>query len=417
LRVWLYSFALFLYRQTMRLAALFHPKANLWQVGQQTVWAGLESTMRVNQKPVAWIHTASMGEFEQGRPIIEAFKNQYPDYFILVTFYSPSGYEVRKNTPGIDFVSYLPLDGALASARFLDLVQPKIALFVKYEFWYFYLEGLRKRGIQALLVSGIFRSNQSFFQWYGGFFRHMLRTFDHLFVQNNSSKELLESIGINRVTVAGDTRFDRVLANARNSAPWDVLTKFVNDHAFIVVGSAWQADMDCIIPLIKSHAFPVKWVIVPHEIHAAELQSWKNQLGVPVMFSSGELVDDAEVLIVDEVGRLATMYRGATFAYIGGAFGAGLHNTLEAAVYGPTVFFGNKNYQKFHEAVDLVSLGLAFPIADAASLEQKMRSIFEDDDVLVNKQVMSRNYVALQAGATNRIMAYIEQSNKTHVTQ
>jgi 3-deoxy-D-manno-octulosonic-acid transferase len=399
----------------MRLAALFHPKANLWNAGQQTVWVGLESTMRVNQKPVAWIHTASMGEFEQGRPIIEAFKNQYPDYFILVTFYSPSGYEVRKNTPGIDFVSYLPLDGAHASARFLDLVQPKIALFVKYEFWYFYLEGLRKRGIQTLLVSGIFRPNQSFFQWYGGFFRHMLRTFDHLFVQTNSSKELLESIGINQVTVAGDTRFDRVLANARNSAPWDVLTKFVNDQAFIVVGSAWQADMDCIIPLIKSHAFPVKWVIVPHEIHAAELQSWKNQLAVPVMFSTGELVVDAEVLIVDEVGRLATMYRGATFAYIGGAFGAGLHNTLEAAVYGPTVFFGNKNYQKFHEAVDLVSLGLAFPIADAASLEKEMRAIFEDDDVLVNKQVMSRNYVALQAGATNRIMEYIEQSNKTYV--
>jgi 3-deoxy-D-manno-octulosonic-acid transferase len=401
----------------MRLAALFHPKANLWHVGQQTVWTGLESTMRVNQKPVAWIHTASMGEFEQGRPIIEAFKNQYPNYFILVTFYSPSGYEVRKNTPGIDFVSYLPFDGAYASTRFLDLVQPKIALFVKYEFWYFYLEGLRKRGIQTLLVSGIFRPNQSFFQWYGGFFRHMLRTFDHLFVQNNSSKDLLESIGINRVTVAGDTRFDRVLANARNSAPWDVLTKFVNDQAFIVVGSAWQADMDCIIPLIKSHAFPVKWVIVPHEIHAAELQSWKNQLAVPVMFSTGDFVKDAHVLIVDEVGRLSTLYRGATFAYIGGAFGAGLHNTLEAAVYGPTVFFGNKNYQKFHEAVDLVSLGLAFPIADSVSLEKQMRTIFEDDDVLVNKQVMSRNYVALQAGATNRIMAYIEQSNKAYVTQ
>lgn len=245
----------------------------------------------------------------------------------------------------------------------------------------------------------------------------MLASFHHLFVQNTESKELLESIGIHTVTVAGDTRFDRVLANARNSAPWDLLTQFVNNQAFIVVGSAWQADMDCIIPLINAHAFPLKWVIVPHEIHAAELQSWKNQMSVPVMFSTGELVDDAEVLIVDEVGRLSTMYRGATFAYIGGAFGAGLHNTLEAAVYGPTVFFGNKNYQKFHEAVDLVSLGLAFPIADAASLEQAMRVIFEDDDLLVNKQVMSRNYVALQAGATARIMSYIEQTNMAYVAQ
>ena len=413
----MYSFALFLYRQTMRLAALFHPKANLWNEGQRTVWAGLEAALHDNVKPVAWFHTASMGEFEQGRPVIEAFKNQFPDYFILVTFYSPSGYEVRKHTPGIDFISYLPFDGAISSNRFLNLVQPKIALFVKYEFWYFYLHGLKKRGIQTLLVSGIFRPNQSFFQWYGGFFRRMLATFDHLFVQNTASKELLESIQIPQVSVAGDTRFDRVLANARKSEPWDFLDKFIDNQAFMLVGSAWQADMDCIIPLINSHAFPLKWVIVPHEIHTAELQTWKNQMSVPVMFSTGEFVEQAEVLIVDEVGRLATMYRGATFAYIGGAFGAGLHNTLEAAVYGPTVFFGNKNYQKFHEAVDLVSLGLAYPIADSESLEKAMRALFDDEDTLVNKQVMSRQYVALQAGATARIMEYIQQTKPAHVTQ
>ena len=413
----MYSFALFLYRQTMRLAASFHPKAKLWVEGQRTVWDGLQAALQLNEKPVAWFHTASMGEFEQGRPVIEAFKNQYPDYFILVTFYSPSGYEVRKNTPGIDFVSYLPLDGAGSSVRFLDLVKPQIAIFVKYEFWYFYLHGLKKRGIQTLLISAIFRQNQSFFQWYGGFFRGMLASFDHLFVQNKESKELLESIHMNQVSVAGDTRFDRVLANARKSESWDLLDKFIDNQAFIVVGSAWQADMDCIIPLINAHAFPVKWVIVPHEIHAAELQSWKNQMSVPVMFSKGEFVEQAEVLIVDEVGRLSTMYRGATFAYIGGAFGAGLHNTLEAAVYGPTVFFGNKNYRKFHEAVDLVSLGLAFPIADSESLEKAMRDIFDHDDLLVDKQVMSRQYVALQSGATERIMAYIQQTKPANVTQ
>ena len=413
----MYSFALFLYRQTMRLAASFHPKAKLWVEGQRTVWDGLQAALQLNEKPVAWFHTASMGEFEQGRPVIEAFKNQYPDYFILVTFYSPSGYEVRKNTPGIDFVSYLPLDGAGSSVRFLDLVKPQIAIFVKYEFWYFYLHGLKKRGIQTLLISAIFRQNQSFFQWYGGFFRGMLASFDHLFVQNKESKELLESIHMNQVSVAGDTRFDRVLANARKSESWDLLDKFIDNQAFIVVGSAWQADMDCIIPLINAHAFPVKWVIVPHEIHAAELQSWKNQMSVPVMFSKGEFVEQAEVLIVDEVGRLSTMYRGATFAYIGGAFGAGLHNTLEAAVYGPTVFFGNKNYRKFHEAVDLVSLGLAFPIADSKSLEIAMRDIFDHDDLLVDKQVMSRQYVALQSGATERIMAYIQQTKPANVTQ
>jgi 3-deoxy-D-manno-octulosonic-acid transferase len=413
----LYSFALFLYRQTMRLVASFHPKAKLWVEGQRTVWDGLHTAFQNNDKPVAWFHTASMGEFEQGRPVIEAFKNQYPDYFILVTFYSPSGYEVRKNTSGIDFVSYLPMDGASSSDRFLNLVKPQIAVFVKYEFWYFYLHGLKKRGVQTLLISAIFRQNQSFFQWYGGFFRGMLASFDHLFVQNSESKELLESIHLNQVSVAGDTRFDRVLANARKSESWDLLDKFIDNQAFVVVGSAWQADMDCIIPLINAHTFPLKWVIVPHEIHAAELQTWKNRLSVAVMFSKGEFVEQAEVLIVDEVGRLSTLYRGATFAYIGGAFGAGLHNTLEAAVYGPTVFFGNKNYRKFHEAVDLVSLGLAFPIADSESLEKAMRDIFDDDDLLVDKQVMSRQYVALQAGATARIMAYIQQTKPANVTQ
>jgi 3-deoxy-D-manno-octulosonic-acid transferase len=417
LRVWLYSFALFLYRQLMRLASLFHPKANLWHKGQLGVWEGLEQAMSAPKKAIFWIHTASMGEFEQARPIIEALKSQYLDCFILVTFYSPSGYVVRKNTPGIDYISYLPFDGSQNSARFLKLVNPQMAIFVKYEFWYFYLKELEKRHIPTLLVSGIFRPNQSFFRWYGGFFRAMLAKFDHLFVQNKESKELLASIGIQQVSVSGDTRFDRVLANARLSEQWDLQKKFVDNQAFIVVGSAWKADMDCLIPLINAHAFPLKWVIVPHEIHLEELNGWKERLSVSVMFSTGEFIEHAEVLIVDEVGRLSTMYRGATFAYIGGAFGAGLHNTLEAAVYGPTVFFGNKNYQKFQEALDLISLGLAYPIADAASLEKAMRNIFEQEDLLVNKQIMSRQYVASQAGATARIMEYIEQNKIHYVAQ
>ena len=399
---------------SIRLISSFHRKAKAWEIGQQEVWEGLEKKIAANQKPVAWFHTASMGEFEQGRPIIDAFKRTYPNYFILVTFFSPSGYEVRKNAPGIDYVSYLPLDGPRNSARFLDLVKPKLAIFIKYEFWYFYLTGLQKRQIPSLLVSAIFRQNQVFFSWYGQFFSNIVARFTHIFVQDADSKTLLEQIDINQVSVGGDTRFDRVLSNAQNGQSWDLLTDFLQDTAFIVVGSAWQADIDCLLPLINSRKFPVKWVIVPHEIHDSELKAWEASIQLPVWFSTREKVNDAEVLIVNEVGRLSSLYRGATFAYIGGAFGAGLHNTLEAAVFGPTVFFGNKNYTKFKEAVDLVACGLAFPVANAEELAEKMTEIWEDEQLLVNKQVQSRHFVALHAGATQRIMEYINQNLNLH---
>jgi len=388
-----------------------------WEKGQSEVWEGLEKNLRFNQKPVAWFHTASMGEFEQGRPIIDAFKQAYPDYFILVTFFSPSGYEVRKSAPGIDFVSYLPFDSAQSATRFLDLVKPKLAIFVKYEFWYFYLTGLQKREIPSLLVSAIFRPNQVFFACYGQFFRNIVASFTHIFVQDIDSKNLLERIDMSNVTIGGDTRFDRVLSNACQGQRWDLLTDFLQETAFIVVGSAWQADMDCLLPLINSKRFPVKWVIVPHEIHDSKLRAWEASIQLAVMYSKGEKVNDAEVLIVNEVGRLSSLYRGASFAYIGGAFGAGLHNTLEAAVFGPTVFFGNKNYMKFKEAVDLVACGLAFPVGSTQELEEKMSEIWEDEQLFVNKQVQSRQFVALHAGATHRIMDYINQNLNLHGNQ
>jgi len=372
--------------------------------GQKQVWTGLEQHFKTNEKPVAWFHTASMGEFEQGRPIIESYKKENPTHFVLVTFFSPSGYEVRKNYVGADFVSYLPLDGYFNSARFLDLVKPKLAVFVKYEFWHYYLTGLKKRGVPTMLVSAIFRPNQVFFRWYGGFYRRLLDCFTHLFVQDQASADLLQR---STVTVAGDTRFDRVLDTLRNPASWDFLTDFLANTEFMVVGSAWQEHMDVLIPLINSKKYPFKWVIAPHEIHPQELKFWEEQIDLPVAYSKGPVNDKADVLFVNEVGRLANLYRGASFAYIGGAFGDGLHNTLEAAVFGPTVFFGNKNYTKFKEARDLIELGLAFPIANTEELDQAMRVIYEVDDVFVNKQVQSRAFVQLQAGATERIMEFV----------
>ncbi len=405
----MYSFALFLYRQLVRLVSYVKPKAQLWNEGQNMVWEGLEIALSGNNRPVAWFHTASLGEYEQGKPVMEAYRAQYPDHFILVTFFSPSGYEVRKNAKDVDYVSYLPLDGARSSERFLNLVKPNVAIFVKYELWYFYLRGLRKRSIPTILISAIFRPNQVFFTWYGGFFRSLLTCFTQIFVQDASSKALLDGIGLEHVQVGGDTRFDRVVQHLRQPKPWPVLDQFVNNQAFMVLGSVWQADMDVLIPLINSKEFPFQWVIVPHEIHADEMKRWESEIQLPVQYSKNVAVSGAQVLIVNEVGYLAQIYRGASFAYIGGAFGAGLHNTLEASVYGPTVFLGNKNYTKFKEARDLVEFGLAYPIEDTASLKNKMHEIYDAEDVFVNKQVQARTFVALQAGATQKIMNYLNE--------
>lgn len=407
----MYSFALFLYRQLVRLVSYVKPKAHLWNAGQSEVWDGLEKTFANNNRPVAWFHTASLGEFEQGKPVIEAYRAQFPTHFILVTFFSPSGYEVRKHASGIDCVSYLPLDGFRSSERFLNLVKPTVAIFVKYEFWYFYLQGLRKRSIPAILISAIFRPNQVFFAWYGGFFRSLLQCFTQIFVQDDHSKALLDSIGLSHVQVGGDTRFDRVVQHLRQPKPWAVLDQFIDNQAFMVLGSVWQADMDVLIPLINSTEFSFKWVIVPHEIHVDELRKWESAIQLPTQFSTESPQSGAQVLIVNEVGYLSQIYRGASFAYIGGAFGAGLHNTLEASVYGPTVFFGNKNYTKFKEARDLVEFGLAYPIENTTDLANKMREIYDAEDVFVNKQVQARSFVSLQAGATQKIMNYLNEQS------
>ena len=407
----MYSFALFLYRQLVRLVSYVKPKAQLWNAGQSEVWDGLEKTFATNKRPVAWFHTASLGEFEQGKPVIEAYRAQFPTHFILVTFFSPSGYEVRKHASGLDYVSYLPLDGARSSERFLNLVKPTVAIFVKYEFWYFYLQGLRKRSIPTILISAIFRPNQVFFAWYGGFFRSLLQCFTQIFVQDDHSKALLDSIDLSHVQVGGDTRFDRVVQHLRQPKPWAVLDQFIDNQAFMVLGSVWQADMDVLIPLINSSEFSFKWVIVPHEIHVDELKKWASAIQLPTQFSTESPQSGAQVLIVNEVGYLSQIYRGASFAYIGGAFGAGLHNTLEASVYGPTVFFGNKNYTKFKEARDLVEFGLAYPIENTTDLANKMREIYDAEDVFVNKQVQARTFVSLQAGATQKIMNYLNEQS------
>ncbi|GAB3908580.1 glycosyltransferase N-terminal domain-containing protein [Larkinella knui] len=336
---------------------------------------------------------------------MEAFRQQYPTYKILLTFFSPSGYEVRKNYAGADFVFYLPFDTPENARHFVRLVNPAIAFFIKYEFWYNYLRELKARQIPILSFSAIFRPDQIFFKPYGGFYRNFLRFFDHILVQNQESVDLLQTIGITRVTLAGDTRFDRVkqVADAKKDIPMARL--FKADTPLLVVGSAWQADMEVLIPFLNRFDKPLKVIIAPHEIHDDEIERWRSQLpGQTVRFSEAQTsYDSATTLIIDNVGMLSSLYQYGEFAYIGGAFGKGLHNILEAATFRMPLFFG-PNYGKFQEAVDLVKAGAAFPVANTAELEAVFRRLYEDPSAA---SAISGDYVTLNTGATSKVMEIV----------
>ncbi|MFC5411124.1 3-deoxy-D-manno-octulosonic acid transferase [Larkinella bovis] len=406
----LYTTSIRLYQAALRVASLFHPKARLAVQGR-TDWVGqINAKLADNTAPIAWFHAASLGEFEQGRPVMEAFRAQYPVYKILLTFFSPSGYEVRKNYAGADFIVYLPFDTPENARQFVEITQPAIAFFIKYEFWYHYLRELKNRHTPIISFSAIFRPDQIFFKPYGGFYRSFLRFFDHILVQNRASVELLNSIGITRVTLAGDTRFDRVqqVADARKDIP--VARAFKDEKPLLVVGSAWQADMDVLIPFLNRFDRALKVIIAPHEIHDDEIERWRTQLpGHNIRFSEVTTPTDLasfQHLIIDNVGMLSSLYQYGEFAYVGGAFGKGLHNILEAATFRMPLFFG-PNYGKFQEAVDLVKAGAAFPVTDSASLETVFRRLYEDPS---KASAISGDYVTLNTGATSKVMEIVKDT-------
>ncbi|GAB3263103.1 glycosyltransferase N-terminal domain-containing protein [Larkinella harenae] len=389
------------------MAARFHPKARLAIRGREGWIKQINAKLADNAAPIAWFHAASLGEFEQGRPVIEVFRQQYPGYKILLTFFSPSGYEVRKNYAGADFIFYLPFDTPENARKFVQLVNPAIAFFIKYEFWYNYLRELKNRQVPILSFSAIFRPDQIFFKPYGGFYRAFLRFFDHILVQNQESVDLLQRIGVTNVTLAGDTRFDRVkqVADARK----DILVArtFKDAQPLLVVGSAWQADMDVLIPFLNRFDQPLKVIIAPHEIHDDEIERWRGQLaGQTVRFSEAAdhpALSTFKTLIIDNVGMLSSLYQYGEFAYIGGAFGKGLHNILEAATFRMPLFFG-PNYGKFQEAVDLVKAGAAFPVTDSAQLDTVFRRLYEDPAVA---SAISGDYVTQNIGATSKVMSVV----------
>ncbi|AXE18291.1 3-deoxy-D-manno-octulosonic acid transferase [Runella rosea] len=488
----IYTLGIYLAQGIAKLAALFHAKTRLWVKGQEQTWTligghklkaggqksevggrktengerrtekggqksevrsrkseegerGMENGERTitnhqsptarrtvtNHKSTIWFHAASLGEFEQGRPVIEACRKQYPTAKIVLTFFSPSGYENKKDYDQADIVCYLPADTPANVSRFLDAVQPDMALFIKYEFWPNYLFALKKRNIPAILFSAIFRPNQLFFKGYGGFYRNVLFCLDHVLVQNHESESLLKSIDYEQVTLAGDTRLDRVVQIAKQAKTFPLIEQFKSNTPLLIVGSAWPDDLEVIFSFLNNFNQPLKVIIAPHEIKAEQIKSWQEKVTTKsliysqlleqgenegrqmderktenVNFSQGAL-GSSSLLFLDTVGMLSSIYRYADFVFVGGGYRDGLHNTMEPAVFGMPIFFGQPYYQKFQEALDLLQLGGAQTVANADEFIKAFTEVYENEVLKKQKSDICREYVQKNAGATEKVMAVV----------
>ena len=400
----IYNLAMYILELGVKLAALFSDKPAKMVKGYREVFDLLQRKIDRNAQYI-WFHAASLGEFEQGRPLIERIRKEYPQYKILQTFFSPSGYEVRKNYDGADIVCYLPIDTPSNVKKFVDLVNPCMVFFVKYEFWQNYLNTLYKKGIPVYSVSSIFRSNQIFFRWYGKGYQQVLKTFAHLFVQNEESKQLLAGIGVNNTTVVGDTRFDRVLDICAAAKQLPLVQKFKGDVLTFVAGSSWGPDEDIFIKYFNAHP-EMKLIIAPHVVndsHLKEIESKLQRSCVRYTKATEENVQQADCLIIDCYGLLSSIYRYGEISYIGGGFGVGIHNVLEAAVYGIPVIFGPNN-KKFREAQHLLANKGGFEINGYEDFEQLMNKFLGDEAYLKQSGKAAGDYVKGNAGAMEKIM-------------
>jgi 3-deoxy-D-manno-octulosonic-acid transferase len=409
--IFIYNFAIRSYYITILIASIFNHKARLWVDGRRN-WARKFENLTSFNCPLAWFHCASLGEFEQGRPLMEAYREKNPNHKILLTFFSPSGYEVRKNYSGVDFVHYLPIDTKRNAIKFISIVKPSIVFFVKYEFWHHFLGELSKRSIPTYLVSGIFRSNQIFFRWYGIWNRRVIRFFTHIFVQNKNSKELLKSIGINNVTISGDTRFDRVSANAKAAERHPLLDRFCYNAKVIIAGSTWPKDEELLVDFINNHLVSdTKFIIATHEIGEQRIKNLLAQIGAKAIRFTQKKDEDfegARVLILDTIGHLASAYGYGCIAYVGGGFGVGIHNTLEPATFGLPIIFG-PNYQKFNEAKELIAMGAAQSVTNTTELSTALSQLLSNDKLLKSANHAAKNYVQTNTGATEIVMQNIMQ--------
>ena len=403
----IYNLIIALYDLAVHIISPFSRKPRKMMKGHWVVYELLRQQLEPGYHYI-WFHAASLGEFEQGRPLMEKIRASYPEYKLLLTFFSPSGYEVRKNYRGADIVCYLPFDKSRNVKKFLDLVNPCMAFFIKYEFWKNYLDELHSRHIPVYSVSSIFRKGQIFFKWYGGTYRNVLRNFDYLFVQNERSKRFLAKIGINRAMVVGDTRFDRVLQIRQEAKELPLVELFKGKAMTFVAGSSWQPDEDLFIEYFNTHP-EMKLIIAPHVIdenHLVEIVSKLKRPYVRYSRADEKNVLKADCLIIDCFGLLSSIYRYGEIAYIGGGFGVGIHNTLEAAVYGIPVIFGPK-YQKFQEAVQLIENKGAYCIKNYVELKVLLDRLMTDDEFLRDTGYRAGSYVTDNAGATDKILSVI----------
>jgi 3-deoxy-D-manno-octulosonic-acid transferase len=404
----IYHFGLYLFKVLLIVVSPFNKKASLWLQGRKDMFSQIQYELKKNEKRV-WLHAASLGEFEQGRPIIEALKKKYPEQKIVLTFFSPSGFEIQKSYEYADYVFYLPLDTKRNAKRFIELLHPEYVIFIKYEFWRNFLYVLRKQNIPTYLVSAIFRRNQVFFRWYGGWYRRMLHTFDHFFVQNQESEKLLQELGFENVTISGDTRFDRVSDIAAKAKSFPLVEQFCNNHTTLIVGSSWKADEEILFDFMNDASNKIKVIIAPHEIHDSNVERIISRLTKRAQRYSKateENVKDAEVLIIDNIGMLSSIYQYGKVAYIGGGFGSGIHNVIEAATFGLPVLFG-PNYKKFKEAVDLIKLEGALEVKDKVTVTKELYKLLSNQDYLKAKSETCKRYVENQKGATATIVNYL----------
>jgi 3-deoxy-D-manno-octulosonic-acid transferase len=408
--MFLYNIGIKLYYFAVWLVSVFNTKAGLWINGRRE-----QKIVPLNSS--IWFHFASLGEFEQGRPILEAVREQYPGKSIVVTFFSPSGYEIRKNTPLANAVYYLPLDTPKNARDFIDAIKPDMAVFTKYEYWYHYFNELHKRNIPLYIVSGIFRPGQVFFKWYGGLHRKMLSFVTHFFLQDESSKQLLNKLGLTNITVSGDTRFDRVWANAQKPKEIAGISEFKNGQKLFIAGSTWPEDEKLLATLPALYP-DWKFIFAPHEIGEEKINNLINLLPSDSVVKYSELKDvqsnltsnisHLTSLVIDNIGMLSSLYAYGDIAYIGGGFGAGIHNTLEAAAFGLPVIFGPE-YLKFNEARELIALKAGFSIGNETQLKGIVDTLIADEAFYSTTSKKIYNYVQEHTGATKMIMEYIDE--------
>jgi 3-deoxy-D-manno-octulosonic-acid transferase len=411
--LFLYNLFVYFSEFILKIIALFSPKIKLFVNGRKDVFKILASAINPKDKTL-WFHAASLGEYEQGLPVMEKIKLQFPNHKIILTFFSPSGYEVRKNNTVADVTVYLPIDTIANAKEFLKLVHPELVFFIKYEYWPNYLNELKKANVKTYLISGIFRENHAFFKWYGGFYRNALKTFDYFFVQNESSKKLLQSIGYNNVKVSGDTRFDRVVSILERDNSLGFIEQFKDNTTTIVIGSSWPKDEAIVVNFINQTNENVKFIIAPHNIRSEQIQELKNSIiKKTVLFSEkeNENLADFEVFIIDTIGILTKIYSYADIAYVGGGFGnPGVHNILEPATFGIPIVVG-PNYSHFAEATALVNMEGCISITTQNDLNDTFNNLITNEDIRHEKGHICETFVQMNIGATDVVLRHILNEN------